>query len=129
MAPFKSLYDSLLEQGLAQPEEAPVSTSEPGGGSLETLSGRAFAEAVLRSEEFRLYIVEGLSERDLPPAVLCRLIDHGWGKPVDHLEVKDTTAKLEDLSVEDLEQRAMKLAELARLIRTSVDPAPAEVLH
>lgn len=81
MAPFKSLYDALLEEGLIEPD-APQAAAPV----LVALTGKSFADAVLRSEEFRLYIVEGLTEKTLPPAVLCRLIDHGWGKPPDRVE-------------------------------------------
>ena len=82
---MKTLYQSLVEDGLVAPDESsPVSTPET--EPLTALTGRAFSEAVLRSEEFRLYIVEGLTERNLPPAVLCRLMDHGWGKPPERVE-------------------------------------------
>lgn len=84
VVPFKSLYDSLLEQGLVLPDALPV-VSDP-SETLVAMSGKAFSEAVLSSEEFRLYIVEGLQERNLPPAVLCRLMDHGWGKPPERVE-------------------------------------------
>ena len=87
MAPFKSLYTSLVELGMQDlvpplnlvPETKPLDPRA-------ALSGRAFSEAVLNSEEFRFYIIEGLTEKTIPPAVLCRLIDHGWGKPPDRVE-------------------------------------------
>lgn len=53
---------------------------------FEKLTGKEFAVAVLDSPEFRRYIVAGLILGDLPAAILCRLIDHGWGKPPDRLE-------------------------------------------
>jgi len=98
MAAFKSLYDSLLEQGLIEPDAPSAAPAEP---HLVSLTGKAFAEAVLQSKEFRLYIIEGLTERDLPPAVLCRLIDHAWGKPVERVQVQEIPM-LDGLSVEEL---------------------------
>ena len=50
------------------------------------LTGRAFSQAVLRSEEFRIYVAEGLTRKNLPPAVMLRLMDHGWGKPPERVE-------------------------------------------
>jgi hypothetical protein len=76
-----------------------------------TLSGKAFAEAVLRSDEFRLYITEGLNERTLPPAVLCRLIDHGWGKPPDRVELTGKDGE--------------PVKTITRIVSVIVDPAPA----
>lgn len=113
MAPFKSLYDALLEDGLINLE--PVSACVD--AAHVALNGKAFSEAVLHSEEFRLYVIEGLTERNLPSAVVLRLMDHGWGKPVEHVEVKDVTDSLKDVTVEQLEERAMHLAEMARRIR------------
>ncbi len=48
--------------------------------------GEAFAQAVLGSLGFRRYIINGLTLGDLPPAILGRLIDHGWGKPPERVE-------------------------------------------
>jgi hypothetical protein len=81
----KTLYEALVEQGLIEPDAPPPAAQIE---SLVTLTGQAFADAVLRSEEFRLYIVEGLIERSIPQAVLLRLMDYasGWGKPVERLE-------------------------------------------
>jgi len=124
---FKSLYDSLLEQGLITPDPPPAA-SEP-APDVVSLTGKAFAKAVLRSEEFRLYIIEGLMERDLPPAVLCRLMDHGWGKPVEHLKVTNTSNTFEALTVDQLEARAMHLAEMARRLRQGDGDTRDEQVH
>jgi hypothetical protein len=78
------------------------------------LTGPEYAKRVLRSREFHYYVLNGLVMRDLPPAILVKLMDHGWGKPVEHVEVKDTTDHLNGLSVEQLEARALFLADSAR---------------
>lgn len=47
---------------------------------------KTFALAVLESLGFRRYIINGLTLGDLPAAILCRLMDYGWGKPPEHIE-------------------------------------------
>ena len=111
---------SLAEYFGVLPDAAPADGNEQRAASAESfanLSGKAFSEAVVNSLEFRRYILNGLTLGDLPPAVICRLIDHAWGKPVDRLEVKDTTDTLEGMTAEQLEQRALFLAEVARRLR------------
>ena len=125
MEKFKSLADTL---GVSdQPGQPEPETRVP----LEKLTGKKFSQAVLNSIEFRTYILNSLTLGVLPPQVLCRLMDHGWGKPVDYLEVKDTTNQLEDMTVEQLEERAMYLAEVARTLRrrSSEDEPTLESVH
>jgi len=74
---------SLAEYlGIKDPRapEAPVFPS-PG-----KMTAKAFCEAVLNSEEFRTYILNGLVYRDLHPTILKRIMDQGWGKPTEHIE-------------------------------------------
>jgi hypothetical protein len=78
----KTLYDSL------HADEAPriAETASRESPAWEKLTGKAFAEAILNSFEFRQYIISGLAAGDLAPAVLTRLMDHGWGKPPERVE-------------------------------------------
>lgn len=85
----------------------------------EKLSPKQFCQMVLQSREFRDYIVNGIRIGDLPAPVILRLMDVGWGKPVDRIEVEDVTKPLEQASAEQLEARAMALAKMARKIRAS----------
>ena len=74
---MKSLFESLhLDDSAPIPESA-----------ITELSGKAFSQAVLDSREFREYIVNGIKLRDIPSPILCRLIDHGWGKPPEKVEL------------------------------------------
>ena len=76
--PKQSLADFL---GTAPPADSPTETA------LEDLTDpRDFAEAVLKSREFRRYIVHGLVLLELPSAIVCRLMDYAWGKPTDRIE-------------------------------------------
>jgi hypothetical protein len=58
---------------------------------------------------------------DLPPAVECKLWDYAYGKPVERMEVKDTTSTLSTLTPEQLEERALRLAALAKSLRGTKD--------
>lgn len=80
---MKTLYESLLEQGLIDTPTPPADSV----AEVVALTGKQFAEAVLHSVEFRLYIIEGLTNRNLPPAILTRLMDHGWGKPPESISL------------------------------------------
>ncbi|MGH7948637.1 MAG: hypothetical protein ACREQF_05385 [Candidatus Binataceae bacterium] len=66
---------------------APACDGAPSAvAAIDCADAKAFAEAVLRSREFRAYIVCGLLEGTLPPAILGRVMDHGWGKAPDRVE-------------------------------------------
>ncbi len=54
---------------------------------LADLTGADFAKGVLESREFRQYIMDGIVLRDLAPGIITRLMDHGWGKPPDKVEL------------------------------------------
>lgn len=116
---MESLADFLGVRGAAPAAPAPAAPAPTSYG--EELSGKQFSEAVLRSWEFRRYVVDTLTLGTIPPAVLCRLMDHGWGKPPDHLKVEGLQNNLEELTVEQLEQRALFLAEVARTMRERED--------
>ena len=61
--------------------------SDDGRPRLEDISdAKTFARAVLDSPEFRQYIVSKLTIGDLPPAIICRLMDYAWGKPAERVE-------------------------------------------
>lgn len=109
---MKSLAESLgLDADLK-----PLATSDTPSVPYEGLSGKAFALAVLDSSDFRRYITAGLLAGDLPPAIAIRLMDYGWGKPVERIEVKDRTD--EDLTVEVVEQRLERVQYFLQLLRT-----------
>ena len=49
-------------------------------------TAKEFCEAVVNSREFRQYIMNGIRLGDIPPQIMGRIIDHGWGKPPDRVE-------------------------------------------
>lgn len=52
----------------------------------ETLDAKEFARRFLNSAEFKRYLVNSLSLGELPPAIITRMMDYAWGKPVDRVE-------------------------------------------
>ena len=115
---YATLGDFLDANPMRRLERPAMLVFQDGVG-VAGLDGKAFAAALLSSPQFRLYVLNGLAAGDLPGSVVIRLMDNGWGKPVDRLEVKDTTDPLDDLSAEQLEDRAARLLEVARQLRTN----------
>ena len=107
----------------------------PAPDRLEDIAdAKAFGNAVLQSREFRLYILSGLALGDLPgfTSVLLFLLGHAVGKPVERVEVKDTTTPPEELTAEQLEERSMRLAEMARYMRRAEEfdePVATDSVH
>lgn len=117
LAQFLGLSGTMAGNDLP---EAPQEKSRVAG-----LSGPAFSRAVIASQEYRQSILDRVKLGSLAPAVECRLLDHAFGKPADHVEISDPTS-LENQSVEQLEARALLLAALARNLRKQSDPAPQD---
>lgn len=54
----------------------------------QPLTAAQFCEAVLNSQEFREFIVRGLQTGTLPAAIVTRIMDQGWGKPKNTIELQ-----------------------------------------
>src|ERR1044071_390853 len=106
---MKSLYDALNVENPEQPGVA----LEP----APKLTAKELCREILNSTQYRQSLLQRIIFQELPPAVECRLWDYAYGKPVERVEVKDTSDSLEHLTVEQLEARALFLADLARRIR------------
>lgn len=123
---MQSLAEALGTVPVAGGQESEAEQQKP-------QSAKVLSRALLNSREYRQSLIDRIALGELPPAVECKLWDYAYGKPVDRVEVKDTTRVLEHLSVEELEERALALAGLARQIRTgagrSTDDVEPEVLH
>ena len=75
-------------------------------------NAKQFAEAVLTSREFRLYIINSLTLGSLPAAITCRMMDYAWGKPIDRVE----HAGIDGAPIEII----------TRIVRVIVDPSGHE---
>lgn len=116
-----TLYESL------HPEE---SAAQAVSAESAPKSARAISRKLLESSEYQASLIRRIASDSLPAAVECKLYDYAYGKPVDKVEIKDTTDSLEHMTSEQLEARAMALATLARKMREQDAPttdAPAQV--
>ena len=107
---MESLADFL---GVRNPQTPDV---EPPKQNRRQLIGD-FCRGVLESEEYRASLLRRIWLGELPPAIEALLYHYAHGKPVEKVEVRDTTVQIEELSAEQLEQRAMFLVECARQMR------------
>lgn len=115
---MKSLSDVL---GVPDPKQ-PTSESKPVKITVKTL-----AKGILNSPQYLESIRRRILADTLPPAVECKLYEYAFGKPVDKVEFKDTTNDLGELSTEELEAKAIRLAELARKLRGEESGATEDV--
>jgi hypothetical protein len=78
---------------------------------------RDFARGVLHSRSYRASLWRRIVTDELPPAVECKLLEYAYGKPIERVQVEDTTPRFEAVSFEELEQRALFYAKLLRQAR------------
>lgn len=115
---MKSLFEDL------NPEEAARNAEARDAKRLAfepKLTVKDFCKGVLNSQEYRESLMRRVILDELPPAVECMLWDRAWGKTVEKVEVKDTTGQLEELTIEQLETRALYLVGVAQRMRQSVE--------
>jgi len=111
---MKSLYDSLdiPDPRVADPAETELGIRD----AIDVTDPQEFCRLIVRSREFKQYVVNGFVLGDIPSAIACRIMDHAWGKPVERVEVNNTS-ELENLTpamaVEKLE-RVQHMLELLR---------------
>lgn len=107
---MKSLAEYL---GTAAAEDTPadaastVEASDParrltslGDVDFEHLDAKEFADAFLSSLEFRRYLVNMLALGEMPAAIITRMMDHAWGRPVEHVEHKVAVSRIERVIVD-----------------------------
>lgn len=111
MEKFQSLADFL---GVPDPQQpGRPAASAPSG----KMTRKQFCKELLATKEYRESLLQRIVLGTLPPAVEVLLYHYADGKPVDKIEVKDTTEPLEEMTVEQLEERAMRLMHAARALR------------
>lgn len=115
MEKFPSLADFL---GVQDPVRPDLPAAAP---PSRRLSAKDFALGILNSDEYRASIMRRVLLDELPPQIESLLYHYAHGKPVERVEVKDTTDPLEELSVEQLEERARRLLDVARSLRVDED--------
>ena len=123
---MQSLAQFLGAHDPALPDAPPAPTPNP------NISIRDFCRGVLRSQEYRDSIVQRIRLGTLPSAVEIVMYHYAEGKPVDRVEVKDTTVPAESLTPAQLDERAARLTEMARFLRRAEqfdEPLNAESVH
>jgi hypothetical protein len=110
---FTSLADVL---GVPDPVEPDAKVEAEFDPNVDVTK---FANAVLSSRQYRESVLRRIIMDELPPQIETLFYHYAKGKPVERFEVKDTTNPLEDMSVEQLEARALQLVEMARKLRAS----------
>lgn len=117
---MKTLAETL---GVYDPQrpEAPVAAlpSQP-------QTAREFCRGILNTEEYRSSLLRRIIMDELAPVIEAMLYHYAHGKPVERLEVKDTTDPLDDFTAEQLEDRAVRLLEVARQLRAHESPQDEE---
>lgn len=87
VAKAQSLAD-LLDVEDPRPEDAraDLPLEDETVAALDISDPKEFCKKILESREFRRYIMHGIVLGDIPPAVLSRVMDQGWGKVTEKLE-------------------------------------------
>ena len=120
---MKTLAEALGVPDPEKPDE-PVKPLPPG------TTARSLARSILTTHEYRESILRRVLTDSLAPAVECKLYEYAYGKPVERVQVEDITPQLGELTIEQLEQRAMMLATMARKLRQQEEGPPVgEAVH
>lgn len=80
---------TFLGVQLPDPAAAPPADGPAFEELVDVSDPQKFCQGIVASREFRQYILTGIllgGKDGLPPAVMCRIIDHAWGKPVERVE-------------------------------------------
>jgi hypothetical protein len=80
---MESLADFLGVRHPLQEEQAQPAALEDFAAITDPVE---FCQHILASREFRQYILNGIVVGDIPPAILGRVMDQGWGKAPERIE-------------------------------------------
>lgn len=115
MAAARNLAEAL---GIKNPAaEGPQPDPLPVG----ELNARDLARYVLNSTQYRESLLRRILFDELPPAIEAKLMDYAWGRPTERLEINDSRNSLENLTTDQLEQKALFLATLVRQLKRPAD--------
>lgn len=133
----QTLYDLLRLNAPEVFNDAAVGVDGADDAYEDPKSVAEFAKSVLNSKSYRASLARRIVTDTLPVQVELRLYDYAHGKPVERMEVKDTTVAVSEMSYEQLEERALQLAARAHELRmngdgvnrSSDEDAPPTTLH
>ena len=119
-----------LAHFLGVPEYGAPADAEPARPFDQSITIRDFCRGVLRSRDYRLSILQRIRLGSLPPAVEIAMYHYAEGKPVERVEVEDKTPHaLQDMSIEQLEERALRLLDMARGLRSRSEDSRTPSVH
>lgn len=122
--PIRSLADVL---GINDPQKPAGEDTPVVDPKLPArMTAKQLSREVLNSKQYRESLLRRIIMGELPPAVECKLMDYAWGRPVEKVQVEDTTRRFEKASIDQLEERALYLAGLAREMRKEQPEATPE---
>lgn len=123
---MQSLADFLGARDRDLPDHVP----EPQPRATN-LSIQERAREILSSPEYFQSVLDRLRLGEFPPQMEVLLHHYAYGKPVERVEVKDTTAPLEEVSLAQLKSRAATLLNLIAQLEgdEDIDVTVREVVH
>ena len=100
------------------------------GGTLYSRGeAQRFARQIVESESYRTTVQERASKGTLPPAMEALLWYYAYGKPLEQVQISVTQEDLSQLSLQELQLRATKLAEQLKEAEDLANSIPADVVQ
>lgn len=80
----------------------------------------SFARQIVESDAYRKQLLLRAATGALPPNIEAMLWHYGYGKPTEHIEIEDTTQKinLNELSEQQIERRILEAQKRLRVLRS-----------
>lgn len=109
--PIRSLADVLGIRDIQDP------ASKDPEVPLQRVNAKSFSQEILNSRQYRESLLRRIIMDELPPAIEAKLMDYAWGRPVEKVQVEDTTKRFADYTLDQLEARAKFLTETVSTMR------------
>lgn len=109
---MRSLYDVL------HPELAGTDVSDD-APPRHKLTAKTFSKGILESPEYRDSLFRRITNDTLPSAVECRILDHVFGKPVEHVEMRERLIAPENLTEEYVTQKLLRVQRILGLLQST----------
>lgn len=79
---------------------------------------------MLDTTAYRRAVYVRLVTGQLPAALECKILDHVMGKPIDRIEIADTTKNIDSLTLEELHERQSRTIAAMQKIITAQSAEP-----
>lgn len=88
--------------------------------------GREFAQRFVNDPEYRESLRRRVANDTLAPAVEVQLQHYAWGKPIDRVEISDTTEKKDLTALTDAELAAEAQSLAREALAVAKDPSSSQ---